>query len=342
MLDTLSWSIQLGRINHCDLSDRIVTKFRSSVQWLFEMIDLSSGTTPNMGTNDGASVLPLSACDYLDFRPCLQAAHAIADYERLLPPGKWDEQALWLNASLQTAAGNVVQSPAWRADVGGYYILRTHHSKSLIRCSEYRDRPGQSDNLHIDIWYRGVNVLGDAGSFMYYHDDHELANYFKSERAHNTAEFERTPQMLKGPSFLWIQWPEAKLTEFGEDTVCCKLTTRTQETARHHRCVERVDETFRITDKFDGDQSVTVRWRLNPDLNWQQVDEDRWTTLIDGRPYQIRFKSDDECSIRETVGMMSRYYGEKQDCPVIEVTGKLANLITVTGPLGNAKPATDQ
>ena len=46
-------------------------------------------------------------------------------------------------------------------------LFNDTNSKTFIRCCSYRDRPYQSDNLHIDIWIDGINFLRDSGTFMY-------------------------------------------------------------------------------------------------------------------------------------------------------------------------------
>ena len=38
----------------------------------------------------------------------------------------------------------------------------------MVRCHRYRDRQGQCDTLHVDLWWRGRNVLCDAGSYQYF------------------------------------------------------------------------------------------------------------------------------------------------------------------------------
>ena len=60
---------------------------------------------------------------------------------------------------------------------GGYYIIQEGNTKTFIRCGAYKDRPYQSDNLHIDIWIDGKNVLRDNGSYQY-NTSKELINYF--------------------------------------------------------------------------------------------------------------------------------------------------------------------
>ena len=49
------------------------------------MQDPVSGRVPNYGSNDGALLFPLSACDYLDYRPALNALSVVLDAKPLYP-----------------------------------------------------------------------------------------------------------------------------------------------------------------------------------------------------------------------------------------------------------------
>ena len=104
MLDDLLWAMQLGRL-HGDPLAEIRAPMGKALAWLLAMIEPSTGQVPNYGSNDGALILPLSTCDYTDFRPIAQAAHFALHGTRAFPPGPWDEQMVWLAGpeSLQRA-----------------------------------------------------------------------------------------------------------------------------------------------------------------------------------------------------------------------------------------------
>lgn len=55
---------------------------------------------------------------------------------------------------------------------------------TFIRCGAYKDRPFQADNLHIDIWVNGENIMRDAGSYLY-NTDEKWVRYFATT-SHNT------------------------------------------------------------------------------------------------------------------------------------------------------------
>jgi len=191
-------------------------------EFLFQMMDPATGQVPNYGNNDGALLLPLNECDFADFRPVVQATHYLVHRSRRLLPGPWDEDLLWLFGPAAMAApvsaaddapqpkrGPVPESRAF-AD-GGYYTLRQADSWALIRCHRFRDRPGQDDNLHLDLWWRGQNVLQDCGSYQYFTPAQpELAWYFASLAAHNTLRLDRVAPYTRVSPFLWFPWPRAR------------------------------------------------------------------------------------------------------------------------------------
>ncbi|MCW3124294.1 MAG: heparinase, partial [Flavipsychrobacter sp.] len=73
----------------------------------------------------------------------------------------------------------------------------------------YKDRPAQADNLHLDIWYKGENILLDAGSYKY-NTDAATMRYFNGTASHNTVMLDDKDQMLKGSHFIWYYWSACK------------------------------------------------------------------------------------------------------------------------------------
>ena len=87
----------------------------------------------------------------------------------------------------------------------GYYIFKEADSLTFIRCGIYKDRPFQADNLHLDIWANGENLLRDAGSYKY-NTEEAFTKYFAGTASHNTVMLDDFDQMQKGPRFVWYNW----------------------------------------------------------------------------------------------------------------------------------------
>ncbi len=92
-------------------------------------------------------------------------------------------------------------------DKGGYYIIREPETLTFIKCGSYKDRPSQADNLHLDIWYKGENILPDAGTYKY-NTDEQTMRYFGGTQSHNTVMLDDKDQMLKGGHFMWFYWTQ--------------------------------------------------------------------------------------------------------------------------------------
>ena len=92
----------------------------------------------------------------------------------------------------------------------------------MIRCHTYRDRPGQYEPLHFDLWHQGQNVLRDCGTYQYYPPEgRAMEDYFQLSAAHNTIEIDRRSPVERVSRFLYFPWPRAELRRFeaGESAV---------------------------------------------------------------------------------------------------------------------------
>jgi hypothetical protein len=178
-LQAYLWCLRLGELNGEKFSERAAERLARSYEFLYQLQDAEGGRVPNYGRNDGALLLPLNSCDYLDYRPALGSMHFLFRRQRLYADGPWMEDLLWLFGPQALAAP---VGPMRRASSdflrGGYFILRGRDSWAMTRCHSYHTRPGQADMLHLDLWWRGLNVLRDSGSFSYYDPGGNWSDYF--------------------------------------------------------------------------------------------------------------------------------------------------------------------
>jgi hypothetical protein len=190
MLQDYTWVLALAARNQDLFSQKLTDKLKKASEFLYAMQDETSGRLPNYGANDGALIMPLSGCDYLDYRPALQASWALFFGEKLYTSGIWDEDSIWFSGSdVFSMPHSKIQHKSQAFETGGYYTLRNGSIFGLVRTQtkSANDRPGHIDPLHFDLWIDGCNVLRDCGSYKYYTpDEPELAEYFKSIKAHNT------------------------------------------------------------------------------------------------------------------------------------------------------------
>ncbi|MEW6400471.1 MAG: heparinase II/III family protein [Chloroflexota bacterium] len=170
-----------------------------SAHWLFSLLDNTSGRTPNLGANDGALIFPLSATPFNDFRPTVQAA-ALAFLRTGIPSGVWDEMSLWLGLKETT---RVTDSGAYLSD-----NLRGQNSWAYLRASRLKSRLSHMDQLHLDLWWRGLNIAQDAGTYSY-NAEPPWDNPLVTTRVHNTVTVDGRDQMARAGKFLVLDWVSA-------------------------------------------------------------------------------------------------------------------------------------
>ncbi|RQP18206.1 MAG: heparinase, partial [Parapedobacter sp.] len=181
VIQLLSFGIAVANKNALTFKERVYSKAYKSLDFLYQNLQEENGWLPNYGSNDGALFFPLSDCDFRDFRPQLNTLHYLLTNKNLYSDRKFIEDCLWTADSSvsKELRMNTIQKrfgPLSYPD-GGYYLLRNKDTFTFIRCGDHRDRPAQADNLHIDLWYRGQNILRDSGSYKY-NSNKEMLNYF--------------------------------------------------------------------------------------------------------------------------------------------------------------------
>ena len=209
MLHDYIWALRLGDISGRPFSPGLKDRVLKAALFLFEIQDRKSGSMPNYGQNDGALVLPLSNCEYMDFRPVIQSAYYQCTGKRCYEQGPWDEDLLWLfGPSALPADRRVPVMEELRAKHGGYYTIRSDEGFVFTRCTTYRDRPGQADMLHADLWWKGQNIALDPGTYSY-NAPGPLGDALSGTAVHNTVSVDGLDQMDRYGKFLWFPWTEA-------------------------------------------------------------------------------------------------------------------------------------
>jgi hypothetical protein len=201
---------------------------------------------------------------------------------------------------------------------GGYVVMRNKTgARVLLRAPTARFRPAHADALHIDLWWRGENLLRDGGSYAYA-EGGAVAEALASVVGHNTQQFDDHDQMPRLSRFLYGGWvrvlgmPAITTTADGQSWT----GSYTDAWGAHHkRTVTLRADALSVLDQVQGFKRRSVlRWRLAPG-NWSQNETGCSSDL--GR---IRVES--SVSIRRMSlesGWESRHYLEKSAVPVLEV-----------------------
>lgn len=317
MLDTLSLA-ELWRRNMAQsaFSDLFYARARAATNWLHSIVDSKSGEVPNIGANDGARLLPLTD-GYRDFRPSVQTACALFLERRAYDATSCDEQLRWLD--LVTPSLHMTPSQSVTYADGGFAVMRRGDVGVVARFPRFRFRPSHADALHLDIWFRGDNILRDSGTYSYLVDDQTMA-LFTGVAGHNTVQFDGRDQMPRLSRFLYGGWLSTKhlepVAEQEDGRLRWSAAYRDWLGAEHQRAVLLSDRDCRISDRVAGFKSNAVlRWHLG---------HGAWTwegdVLCGERGVRITVKSGAAAVRREIIPrQISLYYGKLESVSVLEV-----------------------
>lgn len=357
MLQVFLWVLRLAQLNNDFFDETIVSRVKKAVGFLYQMQDEFSGRVPNYGANDGALIVPLNSCDYLDYKPVLQAVNYLFNKTRLYESGPWDEDLVWLFGPQALAAPlEQIEHSSGAYQEGGYYTIHNSNSWAMMRCHSYKDRPSHADMLHLDLWWKGHNILRDSGTYMY-NCEQPWQDYFSSTSAHNTITIAGTSQMQKLSRFMWLDWTKAKFTmneSFNAGAVKIMQGKhygfqRPYNIIHRRAVLSSPDGFWLIVDDIlgAGAHEVEVYWQLY-DVDYQL----QGNTLIlqtGSGPVCLVFldsSGSERCECfkgdQSPAGWQSLYYGNRQPAPVllcsarVEVPARFITLVCLGDIIKNA------
>ncbi len=214
VIQLLTWGIQLAKLNNEKFDSVVYERAERSLKFLRVCMDDTSGWLPNYGANDGALFFKLNNSHFRDYRDQLNALANVIAIDPLT--GTFTEDNYWYGGTQKPNKVIDIRPNTYTFKTGGYYVIRDEDTVTFIRCGNHKDRPSQADNLHVDIWYKGRNLLIDGGSYKYNTDEKTLL-YFMGTQSHNTVMIDGKDQMLKGPRFIWYDWTQCVEAIFKED-----------------------------------------------------------------------------------------------------------------------------
>ncbi len=199
-IQLLTWGIQLANLNNEKFKPVVYERAKKSLAFLTASSDPVTGQLPNYGSNDGALFFKLTDDDYRVYRSQLDDLRSVLYGNTFYS----SQSAFWYGVQPENIE-EIKRDEISVFENSGYYIIQEDDIKTFVRCGAYKDRPAQSDNLHLDIWVNGENLLRDSGSYKY-NTDKEYLNYFNGCEGHNTLSIGGEDQMLKGGRFIWYYW----------------------------------------------------------------------------------------------------------------------------------------
>ncbi len=358
-LQAMLWAVLLARASGDQPADAWLEAMDRSLEFLVAHQNPSDGRLPNSGANDGALPSVLSTCDFSDFRPTLQAVSVAVRAKRLYPPGPWDEAAAWyfgprvLDLPLEEPTRTSRSFPTT-----GYHVMRGNDAGSFaaLRCGSIRDRFAQIDMLHLDVWWRGTNVLADGGSYLY-NGPAEWHDHFQRTGSHNTVVIDERDQMLHFRRFKNLYWTKARVLGFD---VCPEWTLCTGEHYGYVRhpgaCVHRrsvlfvKDDLWVVADSIrgSGEHRARLQWLAGDDRAAYCPERGRMTMETPHGPFSVSVFDEQATPVAGTVvagrespprGWISRYYAEKVPAASLEVEASGPAPLTLISVIGPGEPA---
>ncbi|WP_121667570.1 alginate lyase family protein [Mesonia aquimarina] len=307
VIQLLTWGIRLSELNKDGFSEVVYKRAKSSLYYLESCMDPISGKMPNYGSNDGALFIKLNDDDYQVYRSQLD------DLKQVLrsPISNLSESQFWYGFSKQEIEIHQNQQPRREVRLfkdGGYAVLQENTTRTFLRCGQYKDRPAQADNNHLDIWHEGINYLRDAGSYKYNTGLDEL-DYFMGTKGHNTVKLSGENQMEKGGRFIWYHWIKNALLKTKQTDKYTVLRgsfegfKQIKKELWHHREVikDHSSLSWEIIDTFEGEGNLQkeIFWHPNP-------------SQLDNLHIEVTDLEGKKIALIENEGWYSGYYGVKE------------------------------
>jgi len=337
-LQTGLWAVFAAKEIGRPLSSRVENELVRLADGLLGMIEPLNGRVPNFGPNDGAWIRPLTTCAYSDFRPTLQAASLLLEHTRIFPSGPWDEEALWLGCRIDKAGIKVsrFESTAQKArEQAGLFRMQGATGWAVLRCASFLTRPGHADQLHVDIWEDGENVICDPGTY-HYNASPPWENPFSGAGVHNSAWLAGKEPMLRAGRFLWLDWDQGRILGRWRsrngllEAISAEHGSLSKDFLHRRTLVRLKNAGWMIVDDFLGNGAPLIRcgWNLKG-LDWRvdglalhstgpkrplslsiECEKARMATVSGGRVLEGEFPEDDP----SIYGWYSPTYALKEPC----------------------------
>ena len=334
-MQTYLWAGRIVRNAGLEVPAAWTRALERSLDFLLERQSAKDGSLPNYGANDGSHPVLVTTCDFTDFRPVLQLASVVTRGERLYEPGPWDEGVVWFEGpSALTLPLRKPQRASRNAEVYGQQVLRgkSDETFSTLRCGTLKDRFSQIDMLHMDVYWRGHNVLIDGGSYQY-NANESWHHHFLGTASHNTVQLDGRDQMLHFRRFKNLYWPRAEVLAFEDHPEWALVEGQHHGYERHPgACLHRrsvlfaKDDLWIVIDRIEGtgEHGLRLQWLLADFPNRWDPERAALELETPSGPLSVLLLDSNGLPLPSDLvrgraqpprGWHSRYYGEKLPTP---------------------------
>jgi hypothetical protein len=285
-LDTLAFAALAG----ADLPRSVRERAAAMARWLARVTDAATGRTPRLGHDDGTALLDAACAGPDDARPTL--ARAAAAFGGAVDP-----------ALALAGLGPTPDPPApdiWTDAEGGTAGITTRSTIALLRLPGGRFPAAQADILHLSLVHRGVEILRDAGTWLYNPPAGETD--LAGTAHHSTAQWADEDRPSRLGRFLFAAPPPLRALETGPGTLRAACD-------RQDRTLAVTGDIWTITDRLAP--GATLRWRLAPGTWLRRPDG------VESAVAAIAIAADGPADLRLGQGWDSPRYGTRERIPVL-------------------------
>lgn len=322
MLDSYSLAeIVRQKLNLKSFSNKLYDQIKNATDWLYVLTQEANGDVPNIGANDGARLLAVSRTDYRDFRPSVQLASTLFNKSSYyVKRGTYDESLEFFQLEKKVVNSSKLPKKNQFFSKSGFITAQKKDFFIAFKLPIFRFRPSQCDALHLDIWWKGKNILRDGGTYSYNSTSEDL-RYFSGVASHNTVQFDAHEQMPRLSRFLFGSWLKPSQVNYQLNKFSCAY--QDYWGCKHNRAVSLKNQSIQIIDIISGFKTQAIlRWRLQS-AQWNLKDN-----VLSNDDISITIHSDARLELQLVQGEESRYYYQKRSLPVLEIKVTQATSIT--------------
>jgi hypothetical protein len=249
-LQLMEFILKISKKTNMYMSDRSKNLIKDSVLLMYQMQD-DTGDVPNYGSNDGALIFPVTSCGYRDFRPVINILYALLEGKRIYNTGDYDEELLWfIDKRIEEIPITEIKRISSEFKQSGFYSLRHENGFLTVILQNFKTRPAQMDQLHIDIWHKGKNILCDSGTYSYATD---IGEQLALTAAHNTVKVVNKEQMKKHGPFLIYDWTSSRDVIHNSNSFSGTMVSKNGY--KHTRDIKITSWGYKISDKVSGNDN---------------------------------------------------------------------------------------
>jgi hypothetical protein len=302
--------VKFGKDRPTLVTPQAHARLTAATQWLLALTDPFSGRAANFGPNDGAYIFPFTNCPFDDYRPILQAAWLAFQAERPLESGPWDEMALWFGVlpaedEFESRLPFLPYLPDHRrmvymrnAPAAPAIASPRGYSWAHLRAAEFKSRPGHADLLHFDLWWRGLNITPDAGTY-FYNAAPPWDNALTHASVHNTVTINGADQFTRAGRFLYLDFAGVKCaTQFASSD---RFNLWQGLSGQHSAYLARFGATHHRQVQVDRSETWTISDQVEFQARFNQVLRLHW--LLPDWPYELS-KDDLELRLHSPQGVI--------------------------------------